>query len=86
MDRMSQPADSVTRRIGLVLCLRVTLAPMRVSAQARVDTAEFAARCARLMVGIPDGIAVISAPKSTANGELRQLSQLRRVEAGWRTP
>jgi Xaa-Pro aminopeptidase len=56
---MSHPADSVTRRIGLVLCLLVTLAPMRVSAQERVDTAEFAARRARLLTGIPDGIAVI---------------------------
>jgi Xaa-Pro aminopeptidase len=32
---MSQPADSVARWIGLVLCLTVTLAPMRVSAQER---------------------------------------------------
>jgi len=56
---MLHPADSVTRRIGLVLCLMVTLAPMRVSAQERVDTAEFAARRARLLAGIPDGIAVI---------------------------
>lgn len=56
---MSLSADSVTRRIGLVLCLLVSLAPMRVSAQERVDTAEFAARRARLLAGIPDGIAVI---------------------------
>jgi len=32
---------------------------MRVSAQARVDTAEFAARRAWIMAGIPDGIAVM---------------------------
>ena len=56
---MSLSADFVTRRIGLVLCLLVSLAPMRVSAQERVDTAEFAARRARLLAGIPDGIAVI---------------------------
>ena len=56
---MSHPGDSVTRRIGLVLCLLTTLAPLRLSAQERVDTAEFAARRARLMAGIPDGIAVI---------------------------
>src|SRR6476660_9243390 len=59
MHRMSLSADFVTRRIGLVLCLLVSLAPMRVSAQERVDTAEFAARRARLLAGIPDGIAVI---------------------------
>ena len=56
---MSHPADSVTRRIGLVVCLMVTLAPMPVSAQERVDTAEFAAPRARLMADIPDGIAVV---------------------------
>ena len=56
---MSRPADPVARRIGLVLCLLVSLAPMRVSAQERVDTAEFAARRARLLAEIPDGIAVI---------------------------
>ena len=56
---MSLSADSVARRIVLVLCLIVPLAPMRVSAQERVDTAEFAARRARLLAGIPDGIAII---------------------------
>jgi hypothetical protein len=45
--------------MGLVLCLLVSLAPMRVSAQERVDTAEYAGRRARLLAGIPDGIAVI---------------------------
>lgn len=56
---MSRSADSITRRLGLVLCLLVSLAPMRVSAQERVDTAEYAGRRARLLAGIPDGIAVI---------------------------
>jgi hypothetical protein len=56
---MPLSADSLTRRIGLVLCLLVSLAPMRISAQERVGTAEFAARRARLLAGIPDGIAVI---------------------------
>lgn len=55
---MSQPADSVTRQIGLVLCLRVTLAPMRVSAQGRMAR-QNSRRGARLLAGIPDGIAVI---------------------------
>jgi len=56
---MSLSADSVTRRIGLVLCLLVPLAPMRLSAQERVDTAEYGSRRARLLADISDGIAVI---------------------------
>src|SRR5690242_14902341 len=59
MHHMSCPAAPVARRIGLVLCLLVSLAPLRISAQERVDTAEFAGRRARLLAGIPDGIAVI---------------------------
>src|SRR6478736_1681285 len=59
MHCMSHPGDSIIRRIGMVLCLLTTLAPLRLPAQERVDTAEFAARRARLMAGIPDGIAVI---------------------------
>lgn len=56
---MPAPAERITRRFSLVLCLLVTLAPMRVSAQERVDTAEFAARRARLLANISDGIVVI---------------------------
>ena len=47
------------RRLGLVLCLSLALPPMRISAQATFDKAEFAARRERLLAGIPDGIAVI---------------------------
>jgi Xaa-Pro aminopeptidase len=46
-------------RLGLVLCLGVALAPMRLSAQAAFDKAEFAARRDRLLAGIGDGVAVI---------------------------
>ena len=56
---MSRTAASAPRRLGLVLCLCLALPPMRVSAQAAFDKAEFAARRDRLLAGIPDGIAVI---------------------------
>ena len=56
---MSWTAAPVRRRLSLVLCLCLALPPMRVSAQAPFDKAEFAARRDRLTAGIPDGIAVI---------------------------
>ena len=56
---MSRTAVLPRRRLGLVLCLGLALAPMRLSAQAPFDKAEFAARRDRLLAGIGDGIAVI---------------------------
>jgi Xaa-Pro aminopeptidase len=50
---------AAVRRTQLVLCLIAALPPLRVSAQAAFDKAEFAARRDRLMARIPDGIAVI---------------------------
>ena len=50
---------AAVRRLPLVLCLVAALPPMRVSAQAPFDKAEFAARRDRLLARIPDGIAVI---------------------------
>jgi hypothetical protein len=56
---MSRSAVPARRHLGLVLCLCLALPPMRVSAQAGFDKAEFAARRELLLAGIPDGIAVI---------------------------
>ena len=61
---MSGTALPGRRHLGLVLCLVVALAPIRLSAQAASDKsqfakAEFAARRDRLFPGISDGIAVI---------------------------
>jgi Xaa-Pro aminopeptidase len=56
---MSPTALPALCRSGLVLCLGLTLAPMRVSAQESFAKAEFAARRDRLIAGIGDGIAVI---------------------------
>jgi Xaa-Pro aminopeptidase len=56
---MPNPAVAASPRLGLVVCLLVTLAPLRLSAQEPFDKAEYAARRDRLMATMPDGIAVI---------------------------
>ena len=56
---MSRTAARAARCLRLMLCLGLNIAPLRLSAQAAFDKAEFTARRDRLLAGIGDGIAVI---------------------------
>ena len=57
---MPQPLVTGVRRLRLALCLGLLLAPA-LAAQERFDKAEFAARRARLLERMPDGIALVLA-------------------------